>query len=73
MDQGVEIDFTSSLETRCDIVLLNVKLSKKVKYPGRPKGNQSCINTIGLPKKEAISKPIVFEQKHFKIKENIIM
>lgn len=33
----------------------------------------SCININSLPKQRAISKPIVFAQKYFKIIENIIM
>jgi len=32
-----------------------------------------CCGSIGLPKKRAVSKPIAFAQKHYKIKENIIM
>jgi len=71
MDQAVEIDATPSLETGCDIVLSDVKLPKKVKYLGRPKG--AALASIGLPKKRAVSKPIAFAQKHYKIKENIIM
>jgi len=52
-------------------VISDVKLLKKIKCPGRPKG--AALTSIGLPKKRAISKPTAFAQKHFKIKENIIM
>lgn len=61
MDQAVE--------TKCAIS--NVKLPTKAKCPGRPKG--AALTPIGLPKKRAISKPIAFAKKHFKIKENIII
>jgi hypothetical protein len=75
MDQKVAnvniANVTPSLETVCDIVLLDVKLPKKVKYSGRPKG--AAQTSIGLPKKRAISKSTAFAQKNFKIKVNVIM
>jgi len=77
MDQKVAnvniVNVTPSLETGCNIVISDVKLPKKVKCPGRLKGAAAALTSIGLPKKRAISKPTAFAQKHFKIKENIIM
>lgn len=61
-DQAMEINVTPSLEIECNILLSDVKLPKKVKCPGKPK--RAALTSIGLLKKQAISKPIAFAQKH---------